>query len=94
MPPQGPTDQGATGEHHYQIPSFGMRLVSEYTGLDFERIYALDYIKYLAWRRDAYIYALERTEDGQAYLDDAWRLEQTEPDRAALRRRLKGGNRE
>ncbi len=47
----------------------------------------LDYIKYLTWRRDAYICMLERTEAGQEYLDNAWRMEQTEPDRAALRKK-------
>lgn len=48
----------------------------------------LDYIKYLTWRRDAYISMLERTEAGQEYLDNAWRMEQTEPDRPALRKKL------
>lgn len=51
----------------------------------------LDYIKYLTWRRDAYISMLERTEAGQEYLDNAWRMEQTEPDRPALRKKLGKG---
>jgi hypothetical protein len=32
---------------------------------------------------------MSRTPEGQEYLDNAWRMEQTEPDRAALRRKLK-----
>lgn len=48
----------------------------------------MDYIEYLALRRDAYIYMLSRTEAGQEYLDNAWRMEQTEPDRAALRKQF------
>lgn len=28
---------------------------------------------------------MDRTEEGQEYLKNAWRMEQTEPDRAALR---------
>lgn len=48
----------------------------------------LDYLQYLIWRRDAYIYMLSRTEAGQEYLDNAWRMEQTKPDRAGLRKKL------
>jgi hypothetical protein len=29
---------------------------------------------------------MEQTEAGQEYLNNAWRMEQTEPDRAALRK--------
>ena len=45
----------------------------------------LDYIDYLIYRRDAFIHKLSQTEKGEEYLDNAWRLEQTEPDRGALR---------
>ena len=48
----------------------------------------LDYLQYLIWRRDAFIYTMSRTEQGQKYLDNAWRMEQTEPDRGALRRKF------
>ena len=44
---------------------------------------------YLIWRRDAFIHAYSRTPEGQEYLDNAWRMEQTEPDRAALRKKLR-----
>lgn len=61
--------------------------MSEYTGLNFFEVSQLDYLQYLVWRRDAYIYMLTRTEAGQEYLDNAWRMEQTEPDRSALRKK-------
>ena len=48
----------------------------------------LNYIQYLVWRRDAFIHKLSQTEEGQEYLDNAWRMEQTEPDRAGLRKKL------
>lgn len=52
----------------------------------------LDFLQYLVWRRDAFIYSLSRTEAGQEYLDNAWRMEQTAPDRAKLREHFgKGG---
>jgi hypothetical protein len=63
--------------------------VAEYTGLTFPEVRQLNYIQYLAWRRDAFIWYLSRTEKGEEYLDNAWRLEQTEPDRPALRKKLK-----
>lgn len=48
----------------------------------------LNFLQYLVWRRDAYIHMLTRTEAGQEYLDNAWRMEQTKPDREALRAKL------
>ena len=63
--------------------------MSEYTGLNFFEVAQLDYIQYLLWRRDAYIYTLNRTEDGRKYLDNAWRMEQTVPDRVGLREKLR-----
>ena len=38
---------------------------------------AADYLDFLLWRRDAYIYRLNQTESGREYLDNAWRMEQT-----------------
>lgn len=83
----------SAGGHKYTTTSWWKRLVSEYTGLDFLQVGELDYIQYLTWRRDAFIDRLHQTEDGREYLNNAWRLEQTEPDRAKLRRKLgaKGG---
>lgn len=39
--------------------------------------------------KDAYIYSLKQTQEGRDYLSDCWRMEQTEPDRQALRNRFK-----
>ncbi len=83
------------GEHHYTNATWSHALVAAYTGLDFLQINALDYVQFLAWRRDAYITNMEQTEAGREYLRNAWRMEQTEPDRAALRRKFgrEGGRR-
>lgn len=48
----------------------------------------MNYIEYLQYRRDAFITRLNQSEYGQEYLRNAWRMEQTEPDRAALRRKF------
>lgn len=62
--------------------------MAEYTGLNLLQVGELDYVQYLIWRRDAWIYMLSRTEEGREYLDNAWRMEQTKADRKALRKKL------
>jgi hypothetical protein len=48
----------------------------------------MDYIAYLTVKRDAFIYQLNQSEAGRTHLENAWYLEQTEPDRKALRERF------
>lgn len=48
----------------------------------------LDYIDYLIYRRDAFIWRMSQTKEGNKYLDKAYRLEQTEPDRESLREKF------
>ncbi len=62
--------------------------MSEYTGLTFLEVEQLDYLTFLTWRRDAFIHKMSQTEEGQKYLDNAWRMEQTQPDRRALRKQF------
>lgn len=74
------------GGHKYSAPTWYKHLVAVYTGLSFQEIKRLPYVEYLQYRRDAFINWLNQSESGQEYLRNAWRMEQTEPDRAALRR--------
>jgi hypothetical protein len=60
-------------------------LVAQYTGLNIFEVEELDYLDYLALRRDAFIYRMSQTEKGEEYLKNAWYLEQTKPDRKKLR---------
>lgn len=78
----------STGGHHYRTATWFKHLVADYTGLNFLEVGQLNYVRYLAYRRDAFIHYLSQSEKGQEYLDNAWRMEQTKPDRAALRRKL------
>lgn len=48
----------------------------------------LDYIDYLIYRRDAFIWRMSQSEEGVKYLDKAYRLEQTAPDRESLREKF------
>lgn len=76
------------GGHEYNTPTFYKHLVAVYTGLNFREIGKLQYLEFLQFRRDAFINWLNQSEAGQEYLRNAWRMEQTKPDRAALRRKF------
>lgn len=79
--------------HKYEIVTTWEHLVSQYTGLNMLDVEKLDYIDYLMYRRDAFIHRMSQTEKGQEYLNNAWRLEQTTPDRQSLRQKFgKGGS--
>ena len=80
--------QGKEGGHDYENTTWWDALVADYTGLNFRELLQLDHVTYLQWRRDAFIAKLESTEAGQEYLDNAWRMEQTTPDRIRLRKKL------
>lgn len=71
--------------HKYEIVSYWEHLVAEYSGLNLLQVEELDYIDYLQLRRDAFIYKMSQTEKGKEYLDNAYRLEQTTPERKKLR---------
>ena len=60
-------------------------MVSEYTGLNMLEVENLDIIAYLSYRRDAFIYKMSQTEKGREYLKNAYRINQTTPDRKSLR---------
>lgn len=82
--PYYPLEEDNEG-HKYELSSYWERLVARYTGLNILEVEELDYIEYLRYRRDSFIYFLSQTEKGQEYLDNAYCLEQTEPDRKSLR---------
>lgn len=53
--------------------------------LSIPEVNELDWIDFLRYRRDAFIYNMNQTDKGREYLDNAYRLEQVEPDRKSLR---------
>ena len=57
-------------------------------GLNILEIDNLNYIDFLRYKRDAFIYQMNKTEKGREYLDNAYYLEQTEPDRKSLRKQF------
>lgn len=66
-------------------------MVADYTGLNILDVLDLDLFDYLQYRKDAFVYELNKTEKGQEYLDNAYRLEQTKPDKKSLREHFGGG---
>ena len=83
MPYYPTTD--SQGGHEYTITTRFEKWVADYLRISVLEVEELDFIDYLVYRRDAFIYKLSQTEKGQEYLDNAWRLEQTQPDKQGLR---------
>ncbi len=85
--PYYPTKDDA-GKHQYEVVTFWEKIVADYCGISLFDVQELDYVEYLMLRRDAFIFNHNKTEAGQEYLDNAYRLEQTAPDKSSLRSRF------
>lgn len=88
MLPYYPIDEKDKAGHEYNVLTYWEKSVAEYCGISLYEVDEMDYTDYLMIRRDAFIYRMSRTEKGQKYLDNAYRLEQTKPDRKSLRNRF------
>lgn len=84
MIPYYPADADSTG-NHYIIGTIGEHLVAHYANMPLPEVDDLLLDDYMLLLRDAFIARKMQTESGREYLDNAWRLEQTEPDVGALR---------
>lgn len=49
----------------------------------------MDTLTYNILLRDAFVLRLKETDEGREYLENCWRYQQSEPDRAALRKQFK-----
>lgn len=61
------------------------KLVADWANISLLDVGDMDLIQYLQLRRDAFISKLNATEAGREYLDNAWLLSRTAPDRKASR---------
>jgi hypothetical protein len=67
-----------------------MKVVSDYTRLNFGEVWALDIFEYWGYLHDAVVWNCERKgETGREYLTSAYNHSRSEPDRAALRSQIK-----
>ena len=76
---------------NYTVFSAWEKLVADYMNISLYDVEEMDYYDYLLIRRDALIAKLRQTEKGQQYLDDAYRLTLTKPDRSKLREKFGEG---
>lgn len=82
---------GQLGQEKYETPSSLDRITAEYAGVGLMELADMDYVTYLGLRHDAFISHMRKTESGREYLNTAWILQQTEPDREAARRLFGNG---
>lgn len=68
-----------------------IKLVSDYTGLNFNEVLQLDCFTYKIIFKDAFIYKMRSKPEGQEYLENCWLLTQTQPDKKNLRQLSKDG---
>lgn len=64
-------------------------MVSEYTGLNIKEVEEIELFEFWLYLRDSVIYKYMKTEEGRKYLENCWRVEQTKPDRQAIRKKMK-----
>lgn len=78
-------------ENPYVIESVEEKTISKYLNIPLFEVDELDVVEYKYWLREAFIYNCSMTEEGIEYLNNAKRLETTEPDRESLRKKKNGG---
>ena len=75
----------------YNIETSEIKLISDYTGLNFYECLKLDCYTYKVLFKDAFIYKMNQTEQGKEYLEECYYLSQTKPDLNTLRQNFGGG---
>lgn len=73
----------------YIIESIAEKRVSEYLKISMLDVEELEYFEYLFFLREAFIYNCSQTDKGREYLRNAYRLEQTKPEKEKLRKKFK-----
>lgn len=81
--------EGAGGER-YDLATTWDRAVAEYAGVGLPQVDELPLGAWLTLRRDAFITRMRSTPKGCEWLDNAWRLEQTDMDSRGLREAFGG----
>lgn len=76
---------------NYEDNTFWLREISINTNLSIYEVLELDIVDYLILRRDIFIGTCKKTKEGREYLENAYRLEQTKPEREKLRKKYKKG---
>ena len=85
--PHYPTEDGGA---HYKTQTRAEKLVIDYLNISIFDIQEMPIDLYMYFMREAYIHELSQTKEGKEYLENCWRMEQTEPDRKKIREKIKG----
>lgn len=87
-----PSDAGEEEEQKewLQTDTEDLKLVSDYTRLNFNECLELDCYTFKAVLKDAFIHKLKQSEEGREYLENCYILTLTNPDKQALRQRYGG----
>ena len=67
-------------EIKYSIYTYADKMVRDYSGLSIYEVDNISVLEYWLLLRDAFIYKLAQTKDGREYLNNAYRLTQTDAD--------------
>lgn len=79
-------------QQYFQLNTSELRLISKYSGLNFNEVLDLQYSDYLLYKKDAWIDSWNKTEEGREFLKNLWRLQQTEADDEAVEQfQMEGG---
>lgn len=73
---------------HYKVDSIGEKMVMDYLRISILEVQEMEIDVYLYFMREAFIYERQKTEEGREYLENCWRIEQTVPDRKAIREKF------
>lgn len=61
-------------------------MVAHWANIPITQVGELPFLTYMQYLRDSFIDRMNQTEEGVKYLDNAWLISQTKPDREASRR--------
>lgn len=75
----------------YKLITHREKLISKYCNISLLEVEELDLVEFLFYYREAVIYNCMQTDDGIEYLKNAYRLQQTDPEREKLREKYKSG---
>lgn len=78
--------------HHYTVSTAEHKLVADYANMSIPETMELGMIEFYELYRDAFLYNNMSSDEGNKRLEDAWILEQSKPDRSALKSLMKEVN--
>lgn len=81
--------EGGEDDVHYHVSTSDIKMVCDYTGLNFNEAVELDCFTFKTVFKDAFIDKLSQSDEGREYLENCWIMTQTKPDREKLREKYK-----